>query len=127
MHTFRNAVSWFEVPAADINRAKRFYEAVFETTLHQLNLANDLQMALFPVVEGSVGGAICQHPDFYRPGQQGPLIYLNANPDLGEVLNRVERNGGTVLISKRQISPEVGYMAVFLDCEGNRIALISKE
>ena len=55
----------------------------------------------------------------------GPLVYLNAEPDLAIVLGRVERAGGKVTVPKRQISPEHGYMAVFIDSEGNRVALHS--
>ena len=74
----------------------------------------------------NVGGAICSHSDFYKPSaESGPLIYLNGNPDVQLILDRVKVAGGEVIIPKTQISPEYGYMAVFLDTEGNRIALHS--
>ncbi|MGH2568517.1 MAG: VOC family protein [Bacteroidota bacterium] len=125
MHTFKHAVSWFEIPADDLQRAKKFYEAIFETTLNEMTLANNLKMALFPTEDGTVGGALCEHHEFYHPGHQGPLVYLNGNPDLQAVLDRVTKQGGKVLIPKRQISPDRGYMAVIEDSEGNRIALHS--
>ena len=125
MEKFKNAISWFEIPAKDIKRAKAFYEAIFQTKLQELALGDDLKMALFPTEEGSVGGALCEHKDFYHPGYQGPLVYLNANPDLQRVLDRVTTNRGKVIIQKRQVSPEFGYMAVIEDIEGNRVALHS--
>lgn len=125
MHTFKNAVSWFEIPAKDLQRAKRFYEAIFDTKLQDLKLDNNLKMSLFPTEAGGIGGSVIEHKDFYQPGYQGPLVYLNANPDLQKVLDRVNKNGGKTLVAKTQITPEFGYMAVFEDCEGNRIALHS--
>ena len=127
MNTFNNAARWFEIPAKDIARAKKFYEAIFETKLQELTLANNLKMALFPVEKGTVGAALCEHKDFYHPGHQGPLVYLNADPDLKNVLDRVIASGGRTLMPKTQISPEFGFMALFEDCEGNRIALHSSK
>lgn len=121
----QNALNWFEIPAADLGRAKRFYETLFLMKMQELTLANNLRMALFPVEKGAVGGAVCEHKDFYHPGHQGPLVYLNSNPDLSTVLSRVVPAGGSVIIPKTQIAPDVGFMAVFEDSEGNRVALHS--
>ena len=64
--------------------------------------------------------------DFYKPSStEGPLIYLNGNPDVQLILDKIENAGGKILVPKTQISPEYGYMAIFLDTEGNRIALHS--
>lgn len=124
--TFTHAISWFEIPATDIDRAQKFYETIFEIKMQPLDMPQ-LQMRLFPITDPmNIGGAICQHAEFYQPSAQaGPLVYLNGNPDLQIVLDRVEAAGGQVLVPKTQISPEHGYMAVFLDSEGNRIALHS--
>ena len=123
----KNAVDWFEIPAANLERAIAFYEKVFEFELHPMELANRLRMAMFPIdpTQG-VGGALCQHSEFYTPSQTGTLVYLNADPDLSVALGRVEKAGGRVLVPKTQISPEYGFMAVFIDCEGNRVALHSR-
>ena len=125
MRTMKNALNWFEIPARDIKRAKAFYEAIFDVQLGKTVLANNLKMALFPTETGTVGGALCEHPDFYHPGYQGLLVYLNGNPDLQIVLDRIPRFGGKVLVPKTQISEQYGYMAVFEDTEGNRLALHS--
>ena len=118
-----SALSWFEIAVSDIRRAQRFYEAIFQVTMRPLDLG-DLQMALFP--QG--GGSLCQHPSFYKPsGHDGALLYLAADPDLSVVLDRVEKAGGKVVVPKRQISPEYGYMGVFVDSEGNRVALHSMQ
>lgn len=113
--------NWFEIPATDLIRAKKFYETIFETTPETLDLGA-LKMCIFPYKE--VGCALCQH-EGYQPSANGILVYMNANPDLNNVLNHVEEAGGKVIRQKSQISPELGYMAIFLDPEGNRLALHS--
>ena len=125
MNRLKNALSWFEIPATDIKRAKKFYEAIFDVQLNEMTLNNMLKMALFPTEEGTVGGSLVEHKDFYTPGYQGPLVYLNANPDLQVILDRIKKSAGKVIVPKTQISPEHGDMAVFEDSEGNRVALHS--
>jgi len=123
----KHAIDWFEIPTADYERAIAFYEAIFQFKMHSMELANRLRMAMFPVDPAqAVGGALCHHPDYYTPAQNGTLVYLNADPDLAVVLGRVQKAGGKVTVPKTQISPEHGYMAVFLDSEGNRVALHSR-
>ncbi len=122
----QHMIAWFEIPASNLDRARKFYETIFAIELHEMPLANQLRMAVFPVDSGAVGGALCQHPGFYRPSHDGTLVYLNGNPDLQEILSRVTAAGGKVIVPKTQISPEYGYMAVFEDSEGNRIALHSR-
>ena len=123
----QNAVDWFEIPTANLERAIAFYEAIFGFKMHSMELANRLRMAMFPVDPAQgVGGALCHHPEFYTPAQTGTLVYLNADPDLAQVLGRIEKAGGKVMVPKTRISPEHGYMAVFADSEGNRVALHSR-
>ena len=124
--TFKNAISWFEIPVSDLSRAQKFYETIFDMQMIPMDMPH-LKMYMFPTEDPmSVGGAICQRGNFYKPSaKSGPLVYLNANPDLQKVLDKVEAAGGKIVIPKIQISPEQGYMAVFLDNEGNRLALHS--
>ena len=84
---------------------------------------------LFDFQAQKVGGAIVHNPGFYTPQANGTLVYLNCQPDLEPVLNRVEKAGGKVLQGKMQISSEqqLGYWAVILDVEGNRVALHSMQ
>ncbi len=126
MIPMENAANWFEIPAHDIGRARKFYEEISSIQMQPLKAGNGLEMALFPVAAGTVGGALCEHIGFYKPSHDGTLVYLNGNPDLQEILGRVEDNGGKIMIGKSQISPEYDYMAVFEDTEGNRVALRSR-
>ena len=123
---FKNAISWFEIPATDLNRAQQFYETIFGTSLTALDLPN-IKMRMFPLENMmDVGGAIVDSGGFHKPSAtDGPLIYLNANPDLQIVLDKVEAAGGEIMVPKTMISPEYGFMAVIIDTEGNRIAFHS--
>jgi len=125
--TFKNAISWFEIPAIDLDRAQKFYETIF--TIQMIPLATpNLQMRMFPIEDmmDGIGGALCRAEGFYKPSAtDGPLVYLNANPDVQNVLDKIESAGGKIQVPKTMISPEYGYMAVFIDTEGNRIALHS--
>ena len=124
---FKNAISWFEIPVVDIDRAQRFYEALFNIQLIPLSTPN-LQMRMFPIEDPmtGIGGALAKAEGFYKPSAtDGVLVYLNANPDVQLVLDRVEAAGGKIVVPKTEISPEYGHMAVFIDTEGNRVALHS--
>lgn len=122
----RNAISWFEIPVSDINRATQFYETIFGIKLNPLDLTN-IKMRMFPIDDPlGVGGALADSKGFHKPSRtEGPLIYLNGNPDLQKILDKVEGAGGKIMVPKTEISPEYGYMAVIFDTEGNRIGLHS--
>jgi predicted enzyme related to lactoylglutathione lyase len=124
--SFKNAISWFEIPTTDLNRAQKFYETIFGVSLTPLDV-QAIKMRMFPLEDQmGVGGALVYNADFYKPSStDGPLIYLNANPDVQNVLGKVESAGGKILVPKTQISEDYGYMAMFIDTEGNRIALHS--
>lgn len=123
-----NVLSWFELPVTDMKRATKFYEHIFDIKLMPMELGPTFKMAVFPAGEKMVGGALVWNEDWYQPSEsQGPLIYFDANPDLKKVLDRVTDSGGELMIDKREIGPEAGYMGVFRDTEGNRVALYSDE
>ncbi len=124
---FKNAISWFEIPTNDINRAQQFYEAIFGIEMIPLENVN-FKMRMFPIEDPAtgIGGALMHVEGFYKPSAtDGPLVYLNANPDVQIVLDKVMAAGGQVIVPKTEISPEYGHMAVFIDTEGNRVALHS--
>lgn len=127
MNLKKNVVGWFELPASDLKRAKKFYEAILSVKLQDIEMGTGLKMAMFPVQEGGVGGALCEHKDFYKPSHDGTLVYLSADPDLQLILDKIKKHGGKELMPKTQISEEYGYMALFEDSEGNRVALHSMD
>jgi len=121
----RNMVGWFEIPVNDMDRARKFYETVFQVELKIVDFGG-LFMGWFPdrgEVPGAQGTLIKQ--DSYIPSQEGTLIYFISD-NVQHELERVEDAGGKIYQPKTQISPEHGYMAAFIDSEGNRIALHSR-
>lgn len=124
--TFKHAISWFEIPTLNLDRAQKFYEEIFRIQMIPLDLEN-IKMRMFPIDDPqNIGGALTWNETFYKPSAtSGVLIYLNGNPDLQNMLDRVGSAGGTVLVPKTEISPEYGFMAIISDTEGNRIGLHS--
>ncbi len=124
-NNMKHAISWFEIPTADIDRAQLFYETIFEMKMAPLEFQN-FKMRMFPLdnpMEG-VGGALVHTEGFYKSSEtDGTLLYLNGNPDVQIILDRVEAAGGKIVVPKTTISDEYGDMAVIIDTEGNRIAL----
>lgn len=125
----KNPVGWFEIPVTDMDRAIAFYNTVFGTELSK-NLMGPLEMAWFPEAESGIGaaGSLVRYPDAYKPSKDGVLVYFTAQSgDLSNELGRVEKAGGKIVIPRRLITEAIGYMAVFIDSEGNRIALHSRK
>jgi uncharacterized protein len=123
----QHAISWFEIPTTDINRAQQFYETIFGITMIPMDMPN-IQMRMFPLEDmmTQVGGALVDSGGYHKPSAtDGTLIYLNANPDVQHILDKVVAAGGSIMVPKTAISPEYGFMAVFMDTEGNRVALHS--
>jgi uncharacterized protein len=122
----QHAVSWFEIPVTDFERAKQFYETIFQIEM-PINEMNGYKMGFFPTLGNSaIGGAIC-FGEGYIPSGAGSLIYLNANPNIDEVLNRIHDHGGRLLTPKTLIGEGMGYYAIFVDTENNRLALHSND
>ena len=120
----KNAISWFEIPTTDIVRAQKFYETIFGIKLIPMDMGS-MKMRMFPIDDpmNGIGGSLVDSGGFHKPSAtDGPLVYLNGNPDVQIILDKVEAAGGKLLVPKTVISPEYGDMAVILDTEGNRIA-----
>lgn len=124
MDSNSNAINWFEIPVLDINRAKTFYETIFNLKLDDIMEMMEMKMANFPGVmgNGKVSGGLVQS-NMHKPSMDGVVIYLNTNPSIQTVIDRIESAGGKLLMPRTQISPEIGYMAFFVDTEGNRMGL----
>jgi predicted enzyme related to lactoylglutathione lyase len=116
-----NAVGYFEIPVSDLERAQRFYTAVFEVDLER-TVIDGYVMALFPLDPDApgAGGALAKG-DVYIPGKAGPVLYFSV-PDIDAVLARATKLGAMVLYEKKSIG-ENGFVAEIEDSEGNRIAL----
>jgi hypothetical protein len=122
-----NTFAWIEIPVSDMDRAVKFYETVLDVKLHLVDFGG-IQMAWFPNAEdteapGATGSLVKQ--ESYIPSKEGTLVYIHSE-NVQVELDRVEAAGGEIYQPKTQISPEHGYMGVFIDTEGNRVALHSQ-
>lgn len=119
-----NSLNWFEIPVTDIQRASAFYATIFDVEMSLMPDMPGMKMVGFPWAMGSgkANGALAQS-DMHKPSMDGTVIYLNANPSIQAVIDRIEKAGGKIVMPKMQISPEIGYMAFFIDSEGNKIGL----
>jgi uncharacterized protein len=119
----KNVVGWFEIPVKDMDRAQKFYSAVFERKFDYLSM-EDMEMAMFESHEGAEAssGALIKAKEA-EPCTCGTVVYFICD-DLQNELSRVEANGGKILFPKKSIG-QYGFISHIIDTEGNRIALHS--
>jgi len=120
----KNAINWFEIPVKNFDKAKAFYETILGSEFFVME-AMGMKSAFFPadMVNGGIGGCIIQG-EGYEPSASGSLIYLNGGEDLSISLTKVQEAGGQVVLPKTAIG-ENGFMAHFIDIEGNKVGLHS--
>ncbi len=120
-----NPVNWFEIATIDLERAKNFYAAVFQTEFQFVDMP-DSPMFMFvsdPEAPGAGGALVKAEQNI--PSQAGTIIYFSCE-DLAAEESRVEANGGKIVLPKMSIG-EFGFIAQFIDTEGNRIGLHSQQ
>ena len=120
-----NAITWFEIPAADFERAVRFYEQIYAQALPRDASFPGIRMAMLPYQRPGVGGSVIAMEQA-RPHADGVRVYLAAGDNLEEVLGRVESAGGAVIMPKMLLREEIGYIGLFRDSEGNIVGLHSR-
>ncbi|NIF70082.1 MULTISPECIES: VOC family protein [unclassified Burkholderia] len=120
--TTTRAISWFEIPTHDLDRATRFYETLLDKRLKRENFGGSL-LAIFEHDDGQTGGALVQDPLGSKPAAAGPVLYLDAGESAQAALERARRAGGIVEGAVIELPREIGYIAYVLDTEGNRIGL----
>jgi hypothetical protein len=124
MNAQTNSLNWFEISVTDISRAKKFYETIFGIEMMEMEMMG-MQMAMFPWEPGTgkANGSLVQG-EMHTSSMDGVKVYLNGDPDLQVVLDRIEAAGGKITMPKTSIG-ENGFMAFFIDTEGNSIGLHS--
>lgn len=121
--TMNSFISIFEIPATEISRAVEFYQSILNIQIEKLELPG-MQMGIFPYEEQLVTGVIVQG-EGYQPSANGVTMYLNGGDNLQIILDKIEQNGGQIILPKTPHGDESGYFALFLDTEGNKIGLHS--
>jgi uncharacterized protein len=123
-----NAINWFQIPVLETKRAKKFYETILDIEMKTQHIPEtNEELTFFPFApavprasSGRVSGVLARNPRS-KPSMDGITVYLNANPAIQTVINKIEPAGGKVLIPKTKI--QAGYFSVFIDTEGNKIGL----
>ena len=118
----RSSITWFEIPAADLDRAQRFYETVLASAMRRETIAGS-QLAVFAADEDGIAGCLQHASEPVAPSADGTRVYLDASPSLDAALARVAPAGGQVVSPKIALPPGMGYFAHIEDCEGNRVGL----
>ena len=125
-----NVLTWFEIPVADIDRAKTFYETILDIEMVKRTDGDD-ESVFFPynpdivqATSGRVTGVLSK-TDRNKPAATGTVVYINATPSLQTVINKVAKAGGKVLVPQLQIP--AGFFAIILDTEGNKIGLHAEQ
>lgn len=119
-----NTLNWFEIPATDFARAVAFYATVLEAQIHEDSNPH-MKYAYLPsdLQKGGFGGAIASGENFV-PSMTGTTVYLDGGNDLSVPLGRVESAGGKVILPKTSIGGN-GFIALFIDTEGNKVGFHS--
>jgi uncharacterized protein len=121
-----SAVTWFDIPVADMTRAIAFYEALTGDRLTRLSVGPDKETALFGSPDGGgSGGCLFSAPED-EPSYFGSRVYFDANPSLDAWVARAEGAGGRVLVPKTEIGGARGVFAYIEDTEGNRVGLTAQ-
>ena len=120
-----SAIQNFQIPVEDFNRALRFYNHLMNYELETLEY-QEASLAFFACEsKQGVSGSLIKS-DGLKPSTTGTMVYLQAGNDLQPYLDRAKAAGGTVFMEKTLLGPNMGFFAIFDDCEGNRVGLYSK-
>jgi uncharacterized protein len=119
----RSALTWFEIPVADFDRARRFYETILETSIAEHDF-NGSRIAVFAYEEGGLGGCLDAGSES-RPADGGVVVYFDVDGRIDRALELAASAGGRVAVPKTTL-PGIGSVAQIIDSEGNRIGLHAK-
>jgi len=109
-----NAIVHFEIPADDLERARKFYKQAFGW-----KISDPWKMSYFFVEtrkkgEEGINGGLMQRK---MPGQ--PFMNYIAVKSIDASLEKVRSAGGTICMPKTEIGTGMGWIAAFQDTEGN--------
>lgn len=130
-NTQYNPVGWFEIYVQDMDRARKFYEEVFQVKLVDMadptdGDGDDMKMVAFPMAESGeapgASGALVQMEGF-ESGGKSTIVYFSS-ADCAVEAARVEAAGGKIFSPKSPIG-EHGFIVLFNDVDGNLVGIHS--
>lgn len=119
----KNLISIVEIPTSNFSRAVTFYKKILDTDIEEVEM-DGVKMGLFPNQNGEMFVHLI-HGSAYKPGSDGVIVYFDGGADLQRMATLIETNGGRMEIPKTEIAPDMGFYAMFIDTEGNKLGLHS--
>lgn len=121
-----NPVGWFEIYVQEMERAKAFYQAVFDVQLSLLESPPGLEMWAFPMQPDSYGapGALVKL-EGCGSGDNSVLVYFSC-ADCAVQAAKAVKAGGKIHKDKFSIG-QYGHIALVVDTEGTMIGLHSMQ
>ena len=114
-----NRVVWIDIPVRDLDRAIGFYNAVLAVKVEKVEMPG-MTFAVLDHHDGNGGCLVPGGEEISSTG--GVLVYLNVDGRIRAAAAEVEKNGGKIIEPVHSIGPH-GFRTIFLDSEGNRLAL----
>lgn len=126
----KHVIGWVEIPVSDIERAAKFYGALYEQPPLAVYDDRPRKTAMLPGAStdpnaGQVGASLTQ-VDGFEPSANGTLAYLQVD-DLDAFIGRIAAAGGQVVMPRTSMGENMGYFATFRDSEGNTLALYAEK
>jgi predicted enzyme related to lactoylglutathione lyase len=123
-------IVYFQIPADDVDRAKRFYRSLLGWTIEPTTAGLEPEAAAAmqyqDVSTGEAQEGTLNSGGMYKRQMSELIMNHVAVEDIDAVLANVERLGGKIIMPKMEIQ-SVGLNAIIQDTEGNTIGLLQWE
>ena len=122
----KNPITYFEIPADDIERAKKFYEKIFDWEIEKYEKNETYYFVTTtevgdddwtPKEPGAINGGIVK-----RDSPDEHLVDYITVDSIDDTVKKIEKNGGKIVTPKTKMG-EWGWWATFKDTEGNVFGL----
>lgn len=117
-----HGIVWFEVPADDVERAKKFYGSLFGWNIQKFPGPMDYWHIDTGGPDESPDGGLMKRQN---PAQQGITNYISV-PSVQEFSAKVQKLGGRICMPKTAV-PQMGYFAICQDPENNMFAIWERD
>jgi predicted enzyme related to lactoylglutathione lyase len=118
---------WAEIAVEDMDRALQFYQTHFEVSFKR-EFINDMDMAVLETADPCAASVGLVKHEMMKPSMTGSIIYLHLAQQLTPLVNKLTQANVTILLPVTPIKGgEVGYIAIFVDSEGNSVGLWANE
>ncbi len=120
----KNAITWFDIPTEDFDRAAKFYSNILGKEI-RIDTFMGQKLGFFPMdSRDGVGGDLVPPGMGNKPCANGTRVYLSCEGIIDDVIGRVEKSGGKIIMPKSKLG-DIGYIAMIMDTEGNTVGLHS--